>query len=307
MENYGLIIKDLKPQDWRFGSVTALKSQVYQEDRNWDDFLPQDEFQAQSLSCVTFSALNCLEMMALRKYGLKFNWSDRFIAKASGTSMMGNSLAAVADTIVLTGLVNEVDYPYDYANFSWKSYYTDIPMYLFDQAAEFKKEYDIDYEWVTIKTPEALWDALKYSPLQVTGSYPKFIGDEIIKRVDAPYNHAFTVYGGEYGKYFKVFDHFSDNTKKIAWDYDLSTFAMRYDITKLSEIMDKPIIKNNTLVQLVEGVGGFGFYLDDKIIIDDLAKILATDRMRNKEQNTIALKQVEWDMFDKVNLKGEQV
>ena len=31
--------------------------------------------------------------------------------------------------------------------------------------------------------------------------------------------------------------------------------------------MNKPKLENNSLLQLVEGLGGFGMFLDDKIVV----------------------------------------
>ena len=73
--------------------------------------------------------------------------------------------------------------------------------------------------------------------------------------------------------------------------------------------MTKPKIENNSLLQLVEGEGGFGMFLDGKIYIDDTAKILASVIMRNNGNlngKIKALTQEQWDMFEKYNLKGEK-
>jgi hypothetical protein len=66
-------------------------------------------------------------------------------------------------------------------------------------------------------------------------------------------------------------------------------------------------IKNNTLVQLVQGGGNFGLFLDNKIIIDDIAKVLAVWEVRNNGNTggmTKALTLEEWDKYPKINLKG---
>jgi len=316
MYNTGLIIKKPQPQDWRVGSVSGFDSAVLQKDHNWHEYLPIKENQFSrhfdTMGCVSFSALNCLEMLQKRKYGNEVNWSDRWLAKVSGTTRRGNWLQSVADTIRHTGLLLESEYPYprQEAGFDWDDFYKDVPLSMFEEAGDFLKEYEVTYEWVDIRNRDNLLYSLRFTPLQVTGVFPSHrkAVDGIIPREEGLHTHAYTIYGGKYGEYFDVFDHYTVEKKKIAWDFDLGINAMRYNLTKLTDKpMEKPEIENNTLVQLVEGHGGFGFFLDGDIIIDDLANVLATNEMRNKEQRTKALTQEQWDMFDKVNLKGEPV
>ena len=59
--------------------------------------------------------------------------------------------------------------------------------------------------------------------------------------------------------------------------------------------------KNNVLIN-----GGFGLFLDGKIIVDSLDKILASWLVRtggNTNGMTKALQQEQWDLFEKYNLK----
>ena len=71
--------------------------------------------------------------------------------------------------------------------------------------------------------------------------------------------------------------------------------------------MNKPKLENNSLLQLVEGLGGFGMFLDDKIVVGNTADILASCIMRNGgnlQGKARALTQEQWDMFPKYNLKN---
>ena len=72
--------------------------------------------------------------------------------------------------------------------------------------------------------------------------------------------------------------------------------------------MTKPVLKNNTLVQLVSGTGGFGMYLDGFILVDELDKILATWLVRTNGKTEGMIKplvQEQWNLFQRKNLKGE--
>lgn len=313
MGNYGLILKKPKPQDWRFGGVTGIKGNVLQEDGQWGYLLPDGEYQHgiyfDTMACVTFSALNCLEVMMLKKHYVSCNFSDRYTATMSGTTKNGNYLYKVGDSIRKDGLVYEKDYPYPRTQrtpvFDWGDYYQPVPPPIKGLATRFKNEWKMNYEWVTINSKDDLCEALKYAPIQIVVHAWGTKKDGVFQRTTSKPNHAVMAFGYKYGEYIEIYDHYESLKKKLSWDYLIYNWGMKYNIDK--NMPEKPTIKNNSLVQLVEGLGGFGFYLDGNIIIDDLANILATNEMRNKEQNTCALTQEQWDMFDKVNLKGEPI
>jgi len=69
-------------------------------------------------------------------------------------------------------------------------------------------------------------------------------------------------------------------------------------------------LKDNTLCQLVQSTGGFGLYLEGKMIVDDLDKILASWLVRTKGKTdgmvaTMTLE--EWDKIPKINLKSQPI
>lgn len=70
-KNYGLIIEPRQPEDYLFGGHTKLGNKVLQEDGQWDNYLPLPEAQSISIetqACVSFSVLNCAEMLIKRLY-----------------------------------------------------------------------------------------------------------------------------------------------------------------------------------------------------------------------------------------------
>lgn len=78
----------------------------------------------------------------------------------------------------------------------------------------------------------------------------------------------------------------------------------------------KPMAENpynifpNTLVQLTEGVGGFGLWDGEYFFVDALDKLLASWLVRNKGDvggKTLAVAQVVWDSYKKVNLKKQPI
>src|SRR3990167_263004 len=85
-----------KPEDWKFG---AIGGPVLAPDGQWLKYLPDGERQrkrnAETMACVSFSALNAFEALLKAKYGSTINRSDRFTAKKSGTSEEGNTFGRV--------------------------------------------------------------------------------------------------------------------------------------------------------------------------------------------------------------------
>ena len=121
------------------------------------------------MSCVTFSALNSIEIQEKFLTGSQTNYSDRFIAKMSDTMRNGNYLWKVADTIRNIGLVKDEDYPTP-LSYTWDEYHAAISEPLLTKLKEKGKqwlsEWEISYEWIDV-TPENLAHHLKHAPLQV--------------------------------------------------------------------------------------------------------------------------------------------
>lgn len=167
--NYG-ILEGQRPTDYMVGSSPI----VYEErlpSGDWTPFLPPGEKQASidfvdSMACVSFSATNCIETQIKFLTGEQPNFSDRFLAKMSGTTPQGNYLYLVGDTIRKVGLVDEAEWPTP-PKFTWASYYADIPQIVIDKGAKFLEKYDVKYEFLVDTSYQGLLKQLKHSPLQV--------------------------------------------------------------------------------------------------------------------------------------------
>lgn len=164
--NHGLIDYQ-NPADFVAGT---LPFEVRNASADWRQWLPdKDEVQkssnADAMACVSFSLTNSLEMQARKITGKNYNWSDRFLAKLSGTTKEGNALGVVADTVRKLGLVNESTWatPQD---FTWSSFYVDVPDYV-KAAAKAEFPFSIAYEWVPA-TKTSLQYHLQHAPLQIT-------------------------------------------------------------------------------------------------------------------------------------------
>lgn len=303
---FGLLNKRPEFSDWRLGGLTPVDFKLSNPEGDWSYYLPVDEIQNRwgfdRLACVTFSLLNCIEILYKHQTGHEKNFSDRFIAKLSGTTRNGNYLDNVFDTVRKNGIIEEYLYPDD-AN-SWDEYYKELPQELVDKAREFLKDQEIYREWVRVDRKEDIFTALKSAPLQVTVRYAE--GNSLLNPV-GDHNHAVTIYNAEKGHHWEIFDHYTQTRKRYAWDYEFGAVLKPTLIKKTNKLMT---IQNNTLLQLVEGVGGFGLYLDGQIIIDDTSKILASFVVRNDgdiKGKSRAITLEDWLKFPHIDLKGNSI
>src|SRR3712207_6542899 len=91
--NHG-VLEGRRDTDFVAGEeVGALPYEVRNETGDWTPFMPPGEWQASkkgdSMSCVTFSALNSIEAQEKFLTGNQVNYSDRWTAKRSGATPEG--------------------------------------------------------------------------------------------------------------------------------------------------------------------------------------------------------------------------
>ena len=233
LKNFGLIPEnDLGPTDDRdfvLGTATETKKIVLSPERDYTFALPKVELQYgygfDTGCCVTFSALNTVETYVKARYGLDWNKSDRFTAVRSGTTIYGNSFGVVAESIRKDGLVDEAQWPWTPDINTWDKYMAPVSPEVIALGRKNASQVDLKHEWVGWggSNTELLWEALLYGPQQVSvhtwgklvnGVYQRFENAEKI-----PTNHGVMLFGGEYGKSWKIFDHYDKSIKTMAWDY----------------------------------------------------------------------------------------
>lgn len=167
--NRGVIL-GRRPSDFVAGT---LPYEVRLQDGNWKQFLPLGEWQNgvnfDSMACVAFSLLNCIETQEFMLTGKRINYSDRWTAKMSNTQPNGNYLYLVADTVRKYGLVKEESWPCP-VNPNWNSYYADpdpaTQKKLLAEGQEWLRTHQLAYEWLTTSLDDIL-KHLKHCPLQV--------------------------------------------------------------------------------------------------------------------------------------------
>jgi len=253
-KNTGVIIKKPEKTDWKAGAETGITYVEVQTDGQWDFYLPTGERQKNIYfdfyACVSFSALNVIETIMnrmtekneistsnldwLKENGYydangKLNFSDRFTAKMSGTTINGNSLAAVADCIRNKGVIPESEWSVSEDLTNWDKYYSEIPEELKTKGLEFVKRFDIKYEWILLGEADAntLKKHLKQSPLQLaTATCTPWNTAEVIAGCGIRTNHGTMLFGYS-DEYWKIFDTYNPWCKKFANDYGIA-WAMKY-------------------------------------------------------------------------------
>lgn len=233
--NYGLQFDGIKPEDFVLGARNELGGKILAPDGQWDSFTPDGEVQnkngVEPLACVSFTTLNCVEILERKEYGASSNWSDRFLASISGTKeKKGNSPQTVAETLRKRGCVPENDYPFDVN--TYEDFYKTVPQRLYTLALAFQAEYVLGHEYVP-SNYDSLMEALKYSPLGFSVYAWVKDSDGLYYRPQGMSDGHFTVcYGYERNKYWKIFDSYADDGtvfKKVKWN-SLPMQAKRYTL-----------------------------------------------------------------------------
>jgi hypothetical protein len=305
-ENFGYIPSKITARDWIFGGFTPIPET--DTINNWETYLPIVEYQNSNgfdeMACVTYSILNCLEILYLYKTNKEINFSDRYIAKMSGTTNHGNSLEKVFNTIRTYGLVEQNVYPNTAKN--WDEYYQEVPQEIIDKGKEFLNTWNVYREWVNPDDKDAIYTALYGSPLQVVVRYAQGLENEILSPVGA-YNHAVMCYGAKQGKYWEIFDHYTQIRKRYAWDYKFDSVLKPTLILK-NNIMFIP--KDNALFLLVEGKEQkLAMGLNGKLVIftDKIDTLLNSASRSGKFNVPIPLTLTEWESVSKVDGKGNPI
>jgi len=305
--NLGLLQEKALPTDMVSGEFTPIVGGKINPGGQWDDYLPVAEFQNNNgfdrMACVTYSLENCLETVELCLTGIENNYSDRFLAKLSGTTHQGNYLSKVFDTILSTGLAKENDYPDDSMN--WEEYYAEVPSDPLTKAKEYNNNWNIYREWVTPYNKDNIIEALDYTPLQVTVRYAS--GDGILNPL-GDYQHAVMCYGYVKNKYWKIFDHYTQTRKKYAWDYEFGTILKPTITLKDNHTYMK--FEQNRLYLLIEGnEQKLSMFLDGNLVefpTWSMTRENSNSRL-GKWMAAVPVKLIDWNSVPHTNSKGEQI
>ena len=137
-KSYGLILEPPAPEDFSFGADRSLDIKfagrvVLQPDGDWRGWVPPEEPQApvyETFACASFGTDNTLEVLLRRQYDRVHDFSDRFVAKGSGTNPnQGNSPRTVAEFIRHNWAAYESEWPAGDAKTA-AEFYGEIPQNL---------------------------------------------------------------------------------------------------------------------------------------------------------------------------------
>jgi len=234
MKNFGFIPPIISPTDYFLGSK-KLGSVDLNPSGNWKLSLPRFEPQRkreETSACVTFTILSDIETLEKFQYGVEPNYSDRYIAKLSGTlPNSGNTPKAVCETIRKYGLVNEEDWPFVE---DINEYYKEVPLDLIEKGKKWLERYDFGYEYVKENQIDI---ALKRSPVSVAVyAWSQNEKSEFI-RLGASNHYTLHFLKDDFGRLL-VFDSYENPyLKTLAKDHDVE-FAQMYVLKK----KENPII-----------------------------------------------------------------
>lgn len=233
---------------WFFkGANTQLKG-LPLSDGHWLRFVPELEIQFQNgfdtNGCTEYGTLNALEILWKFLFGQVRNFAERFIAVLADNQVTGNDPEKVIETIRKSGLVDEIDLPFDGTITSWTLWKSPIPMLaaLIRKGQDFLASWKIGHEWVAAN-PAAMKDALRYSPLGVSVHAWAQRADGLYWFPPGlPHNHWCAVVDYVDGQHWLVFDSY-EGMKKVAWDATF-IYVKRYaiykneDLSKFQEIIN---------------------------------------------------------------------
>jgi hypothetical protein len=244
----------------------------------WVDYIPELERQNEffeTMHCTVFNTLNPIESLAKIKYGEVWDKSERYNGVLGGLTPNGGSPHYVAESIRKFGVIEQASLPWTPDLNSFWKYSAPRPMSLnhINEGKQWLRQYSFGHDWVIasgnvvsqtaravgeffnfISTPEALIDALQYSPLGIAVLAWRIGPDGLAYKnryeVD---NHWTVLVDFEWNKYWLVRDSYRNEWIKLRWDYPIS-FAKRYSLEKTNaDETDAEYIKTNYYTKNVKG------------------------------------------------------
>lgn len=239
MENINNVPEPIiKPTDWKVAGESGIKWQEICQD--WTPYLPKYEFQVGAYiatqACTIFSMTNVIETQ-LKQQGIDINFSDRFTAKMSGTTVKGTQLTDALYSFTHDGWLTEEDWDFDRSiegRVGWDEYFKEIPQELKDKAKKNLEDADweVKYEWINLgqcnPDLEYIKHHLEQAPLQVATSYSSGL---------CVCEHAMEIY--KIDDAIRIFDSYEGGKRQ---------FPLNYPIPWLMKIVVQPKKEIETII-----------------------------------------------------------
>lgn len=236
---------DYKDTDYILGAATMVPFEELVPDGDWSKYKPDYEDQnhagADKMDCVSESATSSVEFQINRmiregiietepitdwlytnEHGLRFECSQRYVAKLSGTTSSGNTQPRVGDAIRTFGIAPEKIWATPRAStyMSWEEYYKTVPATVIDKGKDLLKYFDITYQ----RLPDVKHATFKLARQQAPiwwaiGTCPGWGSADVIQACSMSPNHATLNTHDEELKYMGDWDSYDPYEKKLAWNY----------------------------------------------------------------------------------------
>jgi len=246
MEKYGLLHDEIQPEDYVLGGH-KLSGTVLMETGDWSSYLPlweaQERLGVETMSCATFATLNALEALFLYHFDAERNYSDRYNAIMSGTTIVGNSPQTVIESIRNdAGVIPESLFPFGEPK-SFAEYHSGVEKHMMVEGARWLDKYEIGHEWVFNggngeSKSRAIMEALKYSPIGVSVKAWEKDGEYYVKNESEVDNHWVTAFRAVEGEYIEIYDQYEVEEspfKRVKWGTNFN-MAKRYSLKKKEKV-----------------------------------------------------------------------
>jgi hypothetical protein len=267
--------------------VDGAESAVVFESRtnDWGQFLPTAENQYRLIkrktldvsACATFSVLNSIEAQinylvkkgdissdALEQLGLidgnfRPDFSDRWLAKVSGTTRDGNSSWKVGDTFRTKGCVSENMWSWGDNIKTWEQYYEQVPSQTFDHAKKILDLIDVKQEWLYFPAvgidgnpDKIIKKHSAHAPIIISAPVcPSWSRHRLSKERNlvascniqdaGGTSHASVVFGIDKDGNRLNFDHYEPHVKRLAKDYPITRMWKLVVTAKVAPKVEVPL------------------------------------------------------------------
>jgi hypothetical protein len=240
MKDFGLLegIRDEQNYVFGDGNVPVIP---YQEDGNWEKFLPRYEAQEENFetyACTVWGTQNAIETLHTRIYGIEPNYSERFTAVLSGLTGAGGTDPQIpCESIRKDGLIDNRLLPMTKTKTEFFNP-RHVTAKLIAKGKEWLLIHQFRHDWVWKgERPqnyiELLRDALKTSPLGVSVSAWNKVNGVFVSDQGSVNNHWCMLYKIDEEGYPWVFDSYDHSKKKLSKDHNIRR-AKRFFLNKIS-------------------------------------------------------------------------